>query len=145
MQVLFCSVTFEQFTLFVELTYFVYLFGYLQGLIPAIETLFPSVEHKDCVKHIYNNFKVDHQGLELKDALWKCAVATTVREFERCMQYIKDLDEKTYEYLANQKLLYGSCGITVSMEQQLSKLDYMEVYLLLLQIMSKQIFPIQIV
>ena len=77
------------------------MFGYLQGLIPAIETLFPTVEHRYCVKHIYNNFKVDHKGLKLKDALWKCVVATTVREFERFMQYIKDLDEKTYEYLAN--------------------------------------------
>ncbi|KAL0000805.1 hypothetical protein SO802_014586 [Lithocarpus litseifolius] len=72
-----------------------------KGLIPAIETLFPTVEHRYCVKHIYNNFKVDHKGLELKDALWRCAAATTVREFERCMQYIKDLDEKAYEYLAN--------------------------------------------
>ncbi|XP_050277736.1 uncharacterized protein LOC126719198 [Quercus robur] len=72
-----------------------------KGLIPAIETLFPTVEHRYCVKHIYNNFKVDHKGLGLKDALWRCAAATTVREFERCMQYIRDLDEKAYEYLAN--------------------------------------------
>ncbi|XP_030931168.1 uncharacterized protein LOC115957070 [Quercus lobata] len=41
------------------------------------------------------------KGLELKDALWRCAAATTIREFERCMQYIRDLDEKAYEYLAN--------------------------------------------
>ncbi|XP_050255010.1 uncharacterized protein LOC126700879 [Quercus robur] len=60
-------------------------------LILAIETLFPTVEHRYCVKHIYNNFKVDHKGLELKDALWRCAAATTVREFERCMQYIRDI------------------------------------------------------
>ena len=72
----------------------------MQGLIPAIETLFPTVEHRYYVKHIHNNFKVDHKGLELKDALWKCAAATTVREFERCIQYIRDLDEKAYEYLA---------------------------------------------
>ena len=58
------------------------------------------MEHRYCVKHIYNNFKIDHKGLELKDALWRCAAATTVREFERCMQYIRDLDEKAYEYLA---------------------------------------------
>ena len=36
-------------------------------------------------------------------------------------------------------MLYGSCDITVCMEQYLSKLDYMEVYLLLLQIVSKYI------
>ena len=49
--------------------------------------------------------------------------------------------------------LYGSCyyGMVVMvcasncMEHYLSKPDYMEVYLLLLQIVSKQIFPIQIV
>ena len=64
---------------------------------PAIETLFPTVEHRYCVKHIYKNFKVDHKGLELKDALWKCAAATTVREFKRCMQYIWDLDEKAVD------------------------------------------------
>ena len=64
---------------------FVCLVGYLQGLIPTIEKLFPTVEHRYYVKHIYNNFKVDHKGLELKDALWRCATATTVREFERCM------------------------------------------------------------
>ncbi|XP_075665367.1 uncharacterized protein LOC142635032 [Castanea sativa] len=97
----FCSVILKWFTLFAELTCFVCLFGYLQGLIPAIETLFPIVEHRFCVKHIYNNFKVDHKGLELMDALWRCVATTTVREFERCMQYIKDLDEKAYEYLAN--------------------------------------------
>ena len=73
------------------------MFAYLQELIPAIETLFPTVEHRYCVKHIYNNFKVDHKGLELKDALWRCAAATTVREFEKCIQYIRDLDEKAYE------------------------------------------------
>ena len=59
------------------------------------------MEHRYCVNHIYKNFKVDHKGLKLKDALWRCVIATTVREFERCMQYIRDLDEKTYEYLAN--------------------------------------------
>ena len=37
----------------------------------------------------------------MKDALWRCVVATTVREFGKCMQYIRDLDEKAYEYLAN--------------------------------------------
>ena len=76
------------------------MFAYLQSLTPTIETLFPTVEHRYRVKHIYNNFKVDHKGLELKDALWRCAATTTVREFERCMQYIRDLDEKAYEYLA---------------------------------------------
>ena len=63
--------------------------------------LFPTYEHRYYVKHIYNNFKVDHKGLELKDALWRCAGATTIREFERRMQELKDLDVKAWEYLAD--------------------------------------------
>ena len=62
--------------------------------------LFPTCEHRYCVKHIYNNFKVDHKGLELKDALWRCAGAITVREFGTRMQQLKDLDVKAWEYLA---------------------------------------------
>ena len=53
------------------------------------------------MKHIYSNFKVDHKGLELKDALWRCAGATIIREFERRMQEMKDLDVKACEYLAD--------------------------------------------
>ena len=46
------------------------------------------------MKYIYNNFKVDHKGLELKDALWRFVGATTIREFERIIQELKDLDVK---------------------------------------------------
>ncbi|KAL0012598.1 hypothetical protein SO802_007706 [Lithocarpus litseifolius] len=65
------------------------------GLLPAIETLFPTVEHKYCVKHIYKNFKVNHKGIELKSVLWRCADTTSTREFERGMDHIKSLDEET--------------------------------------------------
>ena len=30
-----------------------------------------------------------------------CVTTTIVREFEKCIQYIRDFDEKAYEYLAN--------------------------------------------
>ena len=50
-----------------------------------MEMLFLIVEHRFCVKHIYNNFKLNFKGLELKAALWRCATATTVREFEKRM------------------------------------------------------------
>ena len=59
------------------------------------------MKHRYCVKHIYNNFKVNHKRLELKNAPWRCVVAITIRKFDRGMQYIKDLDEKAYQYLAN--------------------------------------------
>ena len=63
--------------------------------------LFLTYEYWYCVKHIYNNFKVDHKGLKLKDALWRCVGAITIREFERRVQELKDLDVKAWEYLAD--------------------------------------------
>ncbi|XP_030969820.1 uncharacterized protein LOC115990099 [Quercus lobata] len=39
-----------------------------KGLLLAMETLFPTVEHRYCVKYIYNNFKVNHKGMKLKSA-----------------------------------------------------------------------------
>ena len=72
-----------------------------QGLIHAIETLFLTIEHKYCVKHIYNNFKVNHKGMELKSVLWRYASTTLVREFKRVMQYLKILDEEAWKYLAD--------------------------------------------
>lgn len=47
-----------------------------------MELLFPTIEHRFYVKHIYNNFKLNFKGLELKAASWRCATTTIVREFE---------------------------------------------------------------
>ena len=44
---------------------------------------------------------LNYKGIELKAALWRCAAATTVREFEKRMQDLKDLDKEAREYLAN--------------------------------------------
>ena len=66
-----------------------------------MEMLFPTVEHRFCVKHIYNNFKLNFKGLELNAALWRCAITTTVREFEKRMQDMKELDKEAWEYLTD--------------------------------------------
>nr|XP_023879058.1 uncharacterized protein LOC111991514 [Quercus suber] len=70
-------------------------------LIPAMEMLFLTMEYRFCVKHIYNNFKLKFKGSELKATLWRCAAATTVREFEKRMQELKKLDREAREYVAD--------------------------------------------
>ncbi|KAK9991378.1 hypothetical protein SO802_026363 [Lithocarpus litseifolius] len=82
----------------------VFISGRQKGLLLAIETLFPTVEHKYCVKHIYNNFKVNHKSIELKSVLWRCAGTTSAREFERGMDHLKSLDEEAWKYLADIEL-----------------------------------------
>ncbi|XP_023906818.1 uncharacterized protein LOC112018524 [Quercus suber] len=76
----------------------------MAGLLPVMETLFPIVEYRYCVKYIYNNFKVNHMGMELKSVLWKCAGTTSVRKFERGMEHLKSLDEEAWKYLADIEL-----------------------------------------
>ena len=66
-----------------------------------MEMLFPIVEHRFSMKYIYNNFKLNFKCLELKAALWRYAATITVREFEKRMQDMKDLDKEAWEYLAN--------------------------------------------
>ena len=66
-----------------------------------METLFPTVKHRYCVKHIYNNFKVNHKGMELKSVLWRCASTTSVREFKRGMEHLKSLDKEAWKDLAD--------------------------------------------
>jgi len=66
-----------------------------------METLFPTVEHMYCVKHIYNNFKVNRKDTELKSVLWRCVSTTSIREFDRGMEHLKSLDEGAWKYLAD--------------------------------------------
>ena len=53
------------------------------------------------MKHIYNNFKVNHKGMELKSVLWRCVGTILVKEFERGMKYLKSLDEEVWKYLVD--------------------------------------------
>ena len=66
-----------------------------------MEMLFPIVEHRFCVEHIYNNFKLNFKGLELKAALQRCTATTTVREFKKRMQDTKELDKEAWEYVVD--------------------------------------------
>ncbi|GJU68674.1 mutator type transposase [Tanacetum coccineum] len=50
-----------------------------KGLIPALQETFPAAEHRYCLKHIYDNMKLQWRGEQYKDLLWRSATATTVQ------------------------------------------------------------------
>jgi len=52
----------------------------VQGLIPAVEQVFPEAEHRFCVRHLYSNFQQHFKGETLKNQLWMCARSTTVMD-----------------------------------------------------------------
>jgi hypothetical protein len=71
-----------------------------QGLIQAICNVFPSAEHRYCLKHIHENMKLHWRGRYYKDILWRCASATTVPQFEASMEQMKRLNVEAYKWLS---------------------------------------------
>ena len=51
-----------------------------KGLIDATAQMFPNSKHRFCVRHMYNNFKIEHKGLLFKQILWVVAKCTTEQE-----------------------------------------------------------------
>ncbi|GJT37155.1 putative transposase, mutator type, MULE transposase domain protein [Tanacetum coccineum] len=49
-----------------------------KGIILAIKTVYPSAEHKYCLRHIHENMKQGWCGQAYKDLLWRAASATNV-------------------------------------------------------------------
>ncbi|KAE8655020.1 hypothetical protein F3Y22_tig00117034pilonHSYRG00493 [Hibiscus syriacus] len=69
------------------------------GLVEAVTELFPNAEARNCVRHIYANFKKDHKGKDLNDALWRAARATYDREFQDAITKLKTLSNDAFEWL----------------------------------------------
>ncbi|WVZ99234.1 hypothetical protein U9M48_044563 [Paspalum notatum var. saurae] len=72
-----------------------------KGLIPAVQQVFPESEHRFCVRHLYANFQEKFKGEILKNQLWTCARSSSVAQWTKNMEAMKDLDQKAYEWLSN--------------------------------------------
>ncbi|KAK8653038.1 hypothetical protein V6N13_127058 [Hibiscus sabdariffa] len=72
-----------------------------KGLIESLLDLFPYAEKRNCVRHLYSNFKNDggYKGKALKDALWKAARTTTVRDYEKAMAEMRKISEGAHNWL----------------------------------------------
>ncbi|KAK8701753.1 hypothetical protein V6N13_020132 [Hibiscus sabdariffa] len=75
------------------------LFADREGLVEGLPEVFPHLEHRTCVRHLYMNFKLKFIGKALKDALWKAARATYLREFEVALSEMQALSRKAHEWL----------------------------------------------
>ncbi|XP_023729898.2 uncharacterized protein LOC111877612 [Lactuca sativa] len=70
-----------------------------KGIIPAIAKLFPQAEHRLCLRHIYENMKRQWKDKELKDLVWACAIATTLRHFEKALEELKKFKVEAHDWL----------------------------------------------
>ncbi|KAK8553241.1 hypothetical protein V6N13_024308 [Hibiscus sabdariffa] len=69
------------------------------GLVDAVDDSFPNANVRNCVRHIYNNFKEVHKGKALKDAVWKATRATYLREFEDALEQLKAISGSAYDWM----------------------------------------------
>nr|XP_043639243.1 uncharacterized protein LOC122610313 [Erigeron canadensis] len=67
-----------------------------KGLIQAINNVFPTAEHRYCLKRIHENMKLHWRGRAYKDHLWRCATATTKPQFAAAMEAFKMMNVDAY-------------------------------------------------
>ncbi|KAI3675948.1 hypothetical protein L1987_85544 [Smallanthus sonchifolius] len=70
-----------------------------KGIIPAIKKVYPSAEHRYCLRHIPENMKTKWRGNLFKDLLWKAASATTIPQFNKQMEGIRNQDSSLHKWL----------------------------------------------
>ncbi|KAK8675867.1 hypothetical protein V6N13_033929 [Hibiscus sabdariffa] len=70
-----------------------------KGLLDTLTELFPHSESRTCVRHMCMNFKLKFTGKALKDALWKAARATYMREYEVALAKMNALSTKAHDWL----------------------------------------------
>jgi hypothetical protein len=58
-----------------------------------MEELLPGVEHRFCVRHLYNNFRKRFPGKRLKELMWKVAKASYPQAWQREMKEIKAIGD----------------------------------------------------
>ncbi|KAL4388868.1 hypothetical protein GQ457_09G012750 [Hibiscus cannabinus] len=71
-----------------------------KGLKEALDELFPDSEQRNCVRHIYTNFKTKetNRGKTLKDVLWKAARSTYVTQFTTSMNEMKAISKDAHDW-----------------------------------------------
>ncbi|CAI9302910.1 unnamed protein product [Lactuca saligna] len=70
-----------------------------KGLLEATKEVLPYVEHRQCARHIYANFRKVYSGIQLRNLFWKAAKSTVEGEFKNHMDEIRQISPGAYEHL----------------------------------------------
>ena len=71
----------------------------LQGLVKAIQSVIPQAEHRQCARHIMDNWKRNSHDMELQRLFWKIARSYTEGEFTAHMLELKSYNPSAYDSL----------------------------------------------
>ncbi|PKI64038.1 hypothetical protein CRG98_015570 [Punica granatum] len=67
-----------------------------KGLDNAVRQLMPYVKYMNCARHIYANWKKDHNGYALNNVFWRAAKSNLEADFAVCMEEMKALSFAAY-------------------------------------------------
>ena len=89
-----------------------------KGLGKAVQDVYPSVEHRECMRHLWKNFKKHDSSDLFNYNMRSAAKACTIEKFnwhmgkiqEKCPQAIAYLDEN-HPYLWNRSKFSDQCKV----------------------------------
>ncbi|GKC56001.1 multidrug resistance-associated protein 5 [Tanacetum coccineum] len=70
-----------------------------KGLIEAVKDVMPNAEHRQCARHIYENFRKQYPGLEYRQLFWAASKASYPQLFNKIMDKIKSANPNALKYL----------------------------------------------
>nr|GEX67173.1 hypothetical protein [Tanacetum cinerariifolium] len=70
-----------------------------KGLIEAVKDVMPNAEHRQCSRHIYENFRKQYHGLEYRQLFWEASKASHPQLFNKIIDKIKSANSNAHKYL----------------------------------------------
>ena len=65
----------------------------------AVKDVLPNAEHRQCARHIYENFRKSFSGVDFRNMFWRAAKASHPLLFQRVMNDIKVANPNAHKYL----------------------------------------------
>nr|KAJ0207775.1 hypothetical protein LSAT_V11C500254240 [Lactuca sativa] len=65
----------------------------------AVKEKFPLVEHRQCARHVYVNFKKVYNGIYYNRHFWAASMSTTKSYFPETVEELKEMNVIAYEHL----------------------------------------------
>ncbi|XP_071740697.1 uncharacterized protein [Rutidosis leptorrhynchoides] len=70
-----------------------------KGLIEAVKDVMPYAEHRQCARHIYENFRKKYSGVEFRNLFWAASKASYPVLFDTIMDRIRAANPNAATYL----------------------------------------------
>ncbi|GKB54168.1 hypothetical protein Tco_0904921 [Tanacetum coccineum] len=70
-----------------------------KGLGAAITQVYPDVEHRECMRHMYSNFKKQFRGDFFKSNIWGAANTYSITHHNRLLEEISKVSKEAIVYL----------------------------------------------